>query len=270
MAFVRRSREGRVERGGEGGEEDAAEGEEAAGGDGEAGEGEAGGDTELQGPHGRREDDLQPPDRLRRQLHAGDGGRLRLIHPSIRPKPATAPGHACVRACVTYVCGHVFLCTSSIHISVRDRLTGQSPWNGFCSSAIVVVVAHLCTYTWSLAMGTDEKEGNAIFGISIFLHVVVVFGSWVGRVTAPMQTLVDLTVLRDQLPTPMNVKWSSTSFGSLVGIATQQYFSPSTNRNQLCVYVVHCWYVNTKMFNSHFIQLLQGSLRQTKLNLKRR
>ncbi|EEC71481.1 hypothetical protein OsI_03744 [Oryza sativa Indica Group] len=69
----------------------------AAGGDGEAGEGEAGGDTELQGPHGRREDDLQPPDRLRRQLHAGDGGRLRLIHPSIRPKPATAPGHACVR-----------------------------------------------------------------------------------------------------------------------------------------------------------------------------
>jgi hypothetical protein len=103
LAFVRRSREGRVERGGEGGEEDAAEGEEAAGGDGEAGEGEAGGDTELQGPHGRREDDLQPPDRLRRQLHAGDGGRLRLIHPSIRPKPATAPGHACVRACVRNV-----------------------------------------------------------------------------------------------------------------------------------------------------------------------
>lgn len=188
------------------------------------------------------------------------------IHPSVRSQQPL-PG---MRACVTYVCGHVFLCTSSIHISVRDRLTGQSPWNGFCSSAIVVVVAHLCTYTWSLAMGTDEKEGNAIFGISIFLHVVVVFGSWVGRVTAPMQTLVDLTVLRDQLPTPTNVKWSSTSFGSLVGIATQQYFSPSTNRNQLCVYVVHCWYVNTKMFNSHFIQLLQGSLRQTKLNLKRR
>ena len=51
---------------------------EAEGGDGEAGEGEVGGDTELQGPHGRREDDVQPPDRLRRQVHAGDGGRVRL------------------------------------------------------------------------------------------------------------------------------------------------------------------------------------------------
>lgn len=46
---------------------------EAERGVGEAGE-EVGGDTELQGPHGRREDDVQPPDRLGRQVHAGDGG----------------------------------------------------------------------------------------------------------------------------------------------------------------------------------------------------
>lgn len=51
---------------------------ETQGGAGAAGEGEVGGDPELQGPHGRREDDVQPPDRLRRQVHAGNGGRVRL------------------------------------------------------------------------------------------------------------------------------------------------------------------------------------------------
>jgi hypothetical protein len=35
---------------------------ETEGGDGKAGEGEMGGDTELQGPHGGREDDVQQPD----------------------------------------------------------------------------------------------------------------------------------------------------------------------------------------------------------------
>jgi hypothetical protein len=53
---------------------------ETQGGAGAAGEGEVGGDPELQGPHGRREDDVEPPDRLRlrRQVHAGNGGRVRL------------------------------------------------------------------------------------------------------------------------------------------------------------------------------------------------